>query len=489
MLGTQLCQGSDDVRSAVLGQRPWNDLQGLPDREVGQGLRALDRTSLVIECLCDGHLDSSTTWYEPWILDDVPGHPHGVVEVPLDLVEDVLAGATEDHRAGLWVLAVHDKGEVFVSNLLHFEEPRSRANVALLDFGSPVDDGSTGGPRDTVVVRLPEAADGSHPGPGQVNRGEVAQALLRHHEVRLELDNVLAHLLDPLLLGLQERGPVLLFGNLHVGLVLSLLVLHGAVHEQDSRLLDLPLHAARQHNILAEHHSLEHGAVLERTSGELLDLGVLLDVNLHLAIPEVLGHGEHRIQSELRDEGAKPVGELGADAALHEPEHLIPVLDLDREGQVVDGLNRVLQGLDVTPHDDRGVVLLLQEGHSGVKELSGEDDDRGGSVPDLLVLGSAELDHALGGWMGHVDLAQNGVPVVREHDATVRVQKHLKHASGTQGRPHDIRDRLCRGHVTQLGLPALLSLGVLLRIERRSGREPSGSGEKGGRPGGGGWPG
>lgn len=43
-----------------------------------------------------------------------------------------------------------------------------------------------------------------------------------------------------------------------------------------------------------------------------------------------------------------------------------------------------------------------------------EDDDTGGAVSDLLVLGPRELDHALGCRVGDLDLAQDGVAVVGE---------------------------------------------------------------------------
>ena len=40
---------------------------------------------------------------------------------------------------------------------------------------------------------------------------------------------------------------------------------------------------------------------------------------------------------------------------------------------------------------------------TGTRQLT-ENDDGGGAVPDLLVLGAAQLDHALGGRVGHVNL-------------------------------------------------------------------------------------
>jgi hypothetical protein len=43
-----------------------------------------------------------------------------------------------------------------------------------------------------------------------------------------------------------------------------------------------------------------------------------------------------------------------------------------------------------------------------------EDDDAGGSVSDLLVLRSAELNHRLGRRVGNLNLTKNRVSIVRE---------------------------------------------------------------------------
>lgn len=61
-----------------------------------------------------------------------------------------------------------------------------------------------------------------------------------------------------------------------------------------------------------------------------------------------------------------------------------------------------------------------------------KNDDRGGTVTDLLVLGPAELDHALGGRVGDLDFSQDGVAVVGEDDSSHGVEQHLQHSLGAQ---------------------------------------------------------
>ncbi len=64
--------------------------------------------------------------------------------------------------------------------------------------------------------------------------------------------------------------------------------------------------------------------------------------------------------------------------------------------------------------------------------LRTQDDDGGGTVTDFLVLCAAELDHALGGRVGNLNLAEDSVAVVGEDDAAHGVEQHLEHGLGTE---------------------------------------------------------
>lgn len=71
---------------------------------------------------------------------------------------------------------------------------------------------------------------------------------------------------------------------------------------------------------------------------------------------------------------------------------------------------------------------------------------RGGST-HLLVLGAAELDDGLGSRVADVNLAQDGVAVVGQHDAAVGVQQHFQHGAGPQRSAHNVGHRLLSGRV------------------------------------------
>lgn len=71
-----------------------------------------------------------------------------------------------------------------------------------------------------------------------------------------------------------------------------------------------------------------------------------------------------------------------------------------------------------------------------------EDDDARGSVANLLVLRAGQLQHALGRRVRHVDLAEDGVAIVRDDNAAHGVQEHLQHGARAKGRADDVRHGL-----------------------------------------------
>src|SRR5262249_55327030 len=97
---------------------------------------------------------------EPGVEHDVPRHAHGVLQVPLNLVQDVLRRAPEEDRAGLWILALREEREVPVSNLLNLKQSALGPHVRLLEVLDPVDDGGARGAGYAVVVGLADAANG-----------------------------------------------------------------------------------------------------------------------------------------------------------------------------------------------------------------------------------------------------------------------------------------------------------------------------------------
>eukprot|EP00756_Hemistasia_phaeocysticola_P010943 Hpha_TRINITY_DN15065_c5_g5::TRINITY_DN15065_c5_g5_i2::g.125118::m.125118 len=460
----QLRQAPDNGATAVLHEGAGDHLEGLGHGKVGALLGALDGLALGRELLGDCHFDGAAAADDLGVGEDVARHAHGVLEVTLDLVEGVLGGTTQQDGAGLALGAVEDEGEVLVTDLLDLEQPGPLPDVRLIDLLHAVHNRRPGGAGDTVVVSLPETADARDPSLDEVVLREVRHTLLGDDNVRLVADDALAGLPDPLLLHVQELLPVGLVHDLDVEHRLRLLVLKGAVEQQDAGVRDLALHTLVGH-VLVEHHTGQHLAVLHVPAGNLLHLGVTLGVDFDPPADGVSPHHPtHRVDRELGRELTVPPGELGCEARVHDGEELLVVLEVHRDSHTVHDIDGVVQGGDETAHDlDRVQALHVQERLRAGEQLPGQDDNAGRTVTALLVLRPRELDHVLRRRVNHVDLPQNGVPVVGDLRSTHRVQDHLEHTARTQGGPHEVRHRLSRIDVVELRLPAVLTLGVRLQ--------------------------
>lgn len=170
--------------------------------------------------------------------------------------------------------------------------------------------------------------------------GRTRHSLLGDDEIGVHRDNSLAHGLDLLLLDLQNTVPVVLLGNLNVGLGLALLVLEGAVEENDSGVLNAPAHLGVC-DVLVEHETVEDLAVLNLAAGNLLHSGISLDVDLGLAIASLPRHRPDRLEGEVTHQVHPSRNELGADRRRDELVHGLVVVDVDWQGDLLDDLEGV----------------------------------------------------------------------------------------------------------------------------------------------------
>jgi hypothetical protein len=192
-------------------------------------------------------------------------------------------------------------------------------------------------------------------------------------------------------------------------------------------------------DVLVDHDSIEHDRILNLASGDLLDLGVTLDVDRLRAVL-VHGDGADRLKSELAHLVGPARDELGTEGSFDESEHLGLVARVDGDGDGLDDEEGLLEGALEGRDDDDWVDVALNVGKSLGENLSGclragrrvdqlssspktrsfvrfeltEDDDTGRSVSDLLVLSPRELNHALGSRMSDLNLTKNRVAVVGE---------------------------------------------------------------------------
>lgn len=160
-------------------------------------------------------------------------------------------------------------------------------------------------------------------------------SLLSNDKVRFDRQYSLTHRLNLLLLDLQDTVPVILLCDLNVCLRLALLVLQGAIQEDDSGVLNAPAHL-RVCDILVQHQTVEDLAVLDLATRDLLDSGISLDVDLSLAIPGLPCHCSHSLERKINHLVHPSRNKLGADGGRDKLVHGLVIIDIDRHRDFVN---------------------------------------------------------------------------------------------------------------------------------------------------------
>lgn len=128
-------------------------------------------------------------------------------------------------------------------------------------------------------------------------------------------------------------------------------------------------------DVLVDHHAVQDLRFLDGAAGNLLHLGVPLDVDLR---PPVLreGDGVDGVQGYVHRHVGPLSDELGADAALHHvgQGRLVVLVDGNTDGSLQEG-HYVFERLLVLSDDDGGVELLFQELFRCREHFAGQDYD------------------------------------------------------------------------------------------------------------------
>ena len=403
MLGAELGEGANNISTAVLSESAGNDLEGAGEGLEGPLLGAFNFGGHFVEAASQLHLEGTTSGSEGGVDHDIAGNAEGILKVALDFVENVLRGTAEDNRASVGLDALSEEREVVVTDLVDLEKSAVSSDIGFLELFGAVNNGGSGGAGNTVVIGLTETAeDGAVSVLEELVESEIADTLLGDDDIGLDLEDGVAHALDFDFLHSEGLLEILFLGEFHVGHGLSLLVLEGAIEEHNAGVADLSAHTGVAH-VLVKHDTVEHLAVLEEASGDLLNLGVALGINLNV-ITILHVDGADGLDSEVNNEAAPLGGELGADGGLNNASKVIVVLQVDVLANGLAHLDDVVETLEVSAHNDGGVDVTLEEGLNSAEDFTSEDNDGGGTVTDFFVLGAGKLNHRLGSGVVHVDL-------------------------------------------------------------------------------------
>lgn len=115
-------------------------------------------------------------------------------------------------------------------------------------------------------------------------------------------------------------------------------------------------------DILVEHDPIQHPALLDLAAGDFLHTRVALDID-RLERTLVVRDGAHGLQRELAHEVRPAHDKLRSDRRLDERQHLLIVVRVDGDGDALDDLEGLLEGLVVRrdDHDRVDVAFKLCE--------------------------------------------------------------------------------------------------------------------------------
>ena len=108
----QLGKDPDHVSTAVLDERPGDDLHRIGDSAEGARLDTGNAARVRVQPNGHGHLGRTPTWDQRRVEEHVARDGHRISEIAVNLVQDILRRPTEKDRAGFWCLALSEEGEV-----------------------------------------------------------------------------------------------------------------------------------------------------------------------------------------------------------------------------------------------------------------------------------------------------------------------------------------------------------------------------------------
>ena len=245
-----------------------------------------------------------------------------------------------------------------------------RAHVAFLQIINPIDDGSASSPSNAVVVRFTDSPYRRDVGLYKETLRQVRDAFFRNDEIGLARQNSVTHMLNLLLLNLQNPIPIILLTNLNIRLRLPLLILQRTIQQHNPWILNPAPHLGVR-DVLIQHDAVDDLGALDLAAGELLDARVALDVDFLAAGADVVGHRAHGLQGEAAHEVRPARDEFGADTGGEEGGHCFVGGCVDGEGDFGDDGQGVGEGAFEGGDYGDGVDVAFELGEGAGEDFAG----------------------------------------------------------------------------------------------------------------------
>ena len=122
-------------------------------------------------------------------------------------------------------------------------------------------------------------------------------------------------------------------------------------------------------DILVDHDAVQNLAVLNLASGNLLDAGITLDVDLLLA-SHLSGHCANSLECKTAHQLRPPRDKLCANGRADDSVHFLIVVHVDVGRNLVNDLERIGQGLLESLDDNDGVDVAFELGQGLCKDFT-----------------------------------------------------------------------------------------------------------------------
>jgi len=186
---------------------------------------------------------------------------------------------------------------------------------------------------------------------------------------------------------------------------------------------------------LTEADTLDEEGLSGRATGDFLDADILLVeglIELHNGIDDHLGEEFAIAGNNLGVEG-------GHGASFENLALGFGILALHLDRDLLDSGNAKSHGLTVSLDDDLRVHAFFNELFGLLEELTGRQDDGGGTVTDLVVLRLGNVDQSLGGGVHNVEESDKSSAIIGDDHLSSCVDKFV-HTARTKSGLDDVND-------------------------------------------------
>lgn len=428
--GVTFSKGVEDisgVHSRVISELLGDDLERSGEGLHDQLVLTFDLENLLLQVAGQFHLDGTSSGNNGSGLDSSDDNHESIVEGSLGLLNVLGSSSSKDDSYGFGSGAAGEHVVAFVTEL-NFLELLAGSEDLLRDTVSGSLGNTTSGLGSSVQIVKGASSSAEDSSVSEVLSGEITDGKSGEDDLGSGGVNFIELIVDDFPLSINNFLEVLGvlesdFGVISLGLELKL-----DVEEENGGVLEalgLLFKSGVGKGLLEADTLNEHG-VSGRSTGNFLNTNVLLVV---VTIDGLDGVDNH--STEEFSVAGDNLGVEGGHGASLEDESLgswVFVSHLD--GDLSDAFAADGLGFTETLDNNLRVHALFNELLGILEELSGGENDGGGTISDFVVLGLGDIDQGLGGGVNNVEEADKSGTIVGDGHGASTVDEFI-HTTGS----------------------------------------------------------